>query len=238
MTRWPDGSTTKQPKVSSWGAFGPRKAVKLPNGQYSSSDHKGTDFVGFSKVKAIRGGKVTLAGPFSGFGNCVIVRFTAKSGSLVDILYAHLKDGSIKVRKGQTIDEGDDIGTMGATGNADGNNLHVEVRYYTNGKLSYRDPVKWIGKLIADAKPAAVKPKPPAKPAAAKPKAHPPTVKRGSRGETVKKLQRILVKRNHPMPVDGIFGARTEEVVRAVQKKHRLVVDGIVGPKTWSVLGQ
>jgi len=209
--------------------------VKLPNGQYSTSNHQGTDFIGFKKVKAVRGGTVTLAGPFSGFGNCVIVRFTAESGSLVDILYAHLKDGSIKVRKGQKIQEGDDIGTMGSTGNADGNNLHLEVRYWTNGKLSHRDPVEWIGKLVkgsSSAKPVTAAPKP-----AAKPKKHPPTVKRGSRGETVKKLQRILVKRNHTMPVDGIFGGRTDEVVRAVQKRHGLTVDGIVGPKTWTVLG-
>jgi len=74
--------------------------------------------------------------------------------------------------------------------------------------------------------------------ATTKPKAHPPTVRRGHRGDTVRKLQRILVSRNHPMKVDGIFGPRTEEVVRAVQKRHGLVVDGICGPKTWTVLGQ
>jgi len=222
MTRWPDGSTTKQPKVSS--GFGPRKSVKLPNGSWSTTNHLGADFVGFSKVKAVRGGVVTLASKdFSGYGGTVIVRFTAQSGSLVDILYGHLS--SLAVKKGQTIDEGDDIGVMGDTGNASGKNLHLEVRYRSGASLSHRDPVAWIGKLVKGSTSA---PRPSI--------ALPATVRLGSRGAVVRKLQKLLVKRNHPMPVDGIFGPRTKEVVLAVQRRHGLVADGVVGPKTWKVL--
>lgn len=56
-------------------------------------------------------------------------------------------------------------------------------------------------------------------------------LKRGSRGEDVKKLQRAL-----SCQPDGIFGPVTEEAVRAFQKDHGLGVDGLVGEKTWSKL--
>ena len=58
------------------------------------------------------------------------------------------------------------------------------------------------------------------------------TLKRGSRGEDVKTLQRKL-----NLVADGIFGQLTEEAVREFQKSHSLAVDGIVGAKTWAALG-
>lgn len=58
------------------------------------------------------------------------------------------------------------------------------------------------------------------------------TIKRGSRGDDVKVLQRAL----HLID-DGIFGPLTEEVVKAHQRKYGLVADGVVGPATWATLG-
>lgn len=58
------------------------------------------------------------------------------------------------------------------------------------------------------------------------------TLKRGSRGEEVKTLQRKL-----NLSVDGIFGVLTEEAVLDFQKSKGLVADGIVGAKTWAALG-
>ena len=58
------------------------------------------------------------------------------------------------------------------------------------------------------------------------------TIKLGSRGESVKELQRKL-----NLAVDGIFGAITDEAVRAFQRSKGLAVDGIVGAKTWEALG-
>lgn len=67
----------------------------------------------------------------------------------------------------------------------------------------------------------------------------PPTVRRGSRGETVHRLQAIL-NRDHAafanLVVDGIFGPRTEAVVKEFQRRAGLEVDGIVGPRTWARL--
>ena len=61
---------------------------------------------------------------------------TASYGNFVKIrhedgkktLYAHLKYGSVNVKKGEKINKGEKLGTMGATGNAYGVHLHFEVR--------------------------------------------------------------------------------------------------------------
>lgn len=64
-----------------------------------------------------------------------------------------------------------------------------------------------------------------------------PILKRGSRGEEVKVLQEALNQLGfNSGAVDGIFGAKTENAVKAFQKAKGLVVDGIVGPKTWAAI--
>lgn len=56
-------------------------------------------------------------------------------------------------------------------------------------------------------------------------------LKKGSRGNDVKTLQRLL-----HLYDDGIFGTLTEEAVKEFQEAHGLVADGIVGQKTWESL--
>lgn len=56
-------------------------------------------------------------------------------------------------------------------------------------------------------------------------------LKKGSRGNDVKTLQRLL-----HLYEDGIFGILTEEAVKEFQEAHGLVADGIVGKKTWEAL--
>ena len=58
------------------------------------------------------------------------------------------------------------------------------------------------------------------------------TLKKGSRGNDVKTLQKAL-----NLIVDGIFGNLTDEAVREFQKSNGLKVDGIVGNNTWAKLG-
>ncbi len=60
-----------------------------------------------------------------------------------------------------------------------------------------------------------------------------PVVRRGTRRFPVRPLQQLLRARNHPVAVDGIFGPRTEEAVRAFQQSRGLAADCIVGPQTW-----
>lgn len=57
------------------------------------------------------------------------------------------------------------------------------------------------------------------------------TLRRGSQGVEVKRLQKLL-----GLGIDGIYGAYTEKAVREFQLKNGLNVDGVVGTKTWELL--
>ena len=64
------------------------------------------------------------------------------------------------------------------------------------------------------------------------------TVKQGSRGDTVKKVQQKLKNWGYYSgAVDGIFGAKTTAAVKLFQKRNGLTVDGIVGNKTLAAMG-
>ncbi|MCL6445580.1 MAG: peptidoglycan-binding protein [Alicyclobacillus sp.] len=59
----------------------------------------------------------------------------------------------------------------------------------------------------------------------------------GSPGPFVEEVQYKLNQLGYSSgTVDGIFGTKTLNAVRAFQKAHGLTVDGIVGPVTWSKL--
>lgn len=58
-----------------------------------------------------------------------------------------------------------------------------------------------------------------------------PTLRRGSTGEFVKRVQRAC-----GVDTDGFFGALTEAALRRLQRDAGLVPDGIAGPKTWLAL--
>jgi cell wall-associated NlpC family hydrolase len=58
------------------------------------------------------------------------------------------------------------------------------------------------------------------------------TLRWGSRGESVRVVQRIV----GTVP-DGVFGPKTHAAVKRYQASKRLVVDGIVGPKTARAMG-
>jgi hypothetical protein len=63
-----------------------------------------------------------------------------------------------------------------------------------------------------------------------------PTLRRGSKGDAVREVQRIL-NAWYPsldrLAVDGDFGPATETRVRYMQRRAGIAVDGIVGPTTW-----
>ena len=68
-----------------------------------------------------------------------------------------------------------------------------------------------------------------------------PTLKRGSSGESVKRLQELLNQNGiteEPLVEDGKFGAKTENAVKQFQAEHGLETDGICGPATWEKLTQ
>ncbi|MEN5278718.1 peptidoglycan-binding protein [Brucella sp. TWI432] len=62
-------------------------------------------------------------------------------------------------------------------------------------------------------------------------------LRRGMRGPSVANIQRALRAAGfYHMSIDGVFGAGTEQAVRAFQRDHRLVADGLVGRKTNAAL--
>ncbi len=60
---------------------------------------------------------------------------------------------------------------------------------------------------------------------------------KGSRGEQVKTLQRLLTALGYPCgAVDGSFGSNTLAAVKSFQTANKLEVDGYVGQNTWTAL--
>ena len=66
-----------------------------------------------------------------------------------------------------------------------------------------------------------------------------PTLREGSKGAEVVKLQEILKQINfYSGVIDGIFGSVTKDAVVRFQREYGLVADGIVGSKTWFKLNE
>lgn len=64
------------------------------------------------------------------------------------------------------------------------------------------------------------------------------TVKYGSKGADVTYLQQRLTAKGYGVgSIDGVFGKKTLEAVKAYQAENGLTVDGIVGKNTWNALG-
>ncbi len=91
----------------------------------SHASHKGLDFAGPANEKIISpsNGKVVMAGPFSGYGNAIVI----DHGFGITTRYGHL--ASVKVHEGQIVKKGEVIAIQGNTGRSTGSHLHYEVRY-------------------------------------------------------------------------------------------------------------
>jgi len=92
--------------------------------------HKGLDFAGPSgtPVMAAAAGRVIYAARKGSYGNLIEL----DHGNGVTTRYAHLRD--IEVSKGDTVEMGELIGTVGSTGASTGPHLHWEVRVFERAK--------------------------------------------------------------------------------------------------------
>ena len=94
-----------------------------------SGDYNQTDIIALESgivedvVKNIESTDHTSTG-MATYGNYVKIR--QNDGKTA--LYAHMKYGSININIGDYIEKGSIIGTMGSTGNAYGNHLHLEIK--------------------------------------------------------------------------------------------------------------
>lgn len=111
-------------------------------GGHCSAWHKGVDFTpGAGKtIQAIADGVVSKVVPsYSGLGNHVVVDHQIND-QLVQSVYAHMRDDSMKVVVGEKVKVGDPIGLVGSTGNSTGSHLHLEI--HIGGEPI--DPFEWL----------------------------------------------------------------------------------------------
>lgn len=111
--------------------------------EYKGNAHKGEDIINRTPdtqakpcdIVAIEKGKIKATG------------FDKKMGYYIKIehelgvsVYMHLKANSIKVKKGQLVSKAQVIGTIGNTGDSNGNHLHLGI--FINGK--HTDPYPYL----------------------------------------------------------------------------------------------
>lgn len=94
------------------------------NGKVQSR-HQGLDYAVATgtQVDAVNRGTVLLARPLYFEGNCVVL----DHGQGLLTIYMHLSD--IKVKEGEQISRGQEVGLSGGTGRATGPHLHIAVRW-------------------------------------------------------------------------------------------------------------
>lgn len=111
-----------------------------------SSNHTGIDLCGNlgSRVMSVKDGEVTYAGWQGGYGNCVEIKHTDEQGREFYTFYAHMRDNSLQVTKGQKVVTGQIIGTQGSTGNSTGDHLHFEVRTNSGSNKYAIDPAPYL----------------------------------------------------------------------------------------------
>jgi murein DD-endopeptidase MepM/ murein hydrolase activator NlpD len=121
--------------------------------------HNGVDYAAAigTNVYAVADGKVIFAGPSSikgsngepGGGGYIIKLRHKVEGKWITSSYMHLNKGSLKVRKGETVIEGQLIAKSGNSGASTGPHLHFEIQ---NGKdyvwsltgARYEEPISYI----------------------------------------------------------------------------------------------
>jgi len=114
--------------------FGPFKNTKFNVVNYQSGINIKADRG--EPIQAVHAGRVLFASWFKGYGNMVIV----DHGDHYYTIYAHTEE--VFKAKGEQVDAGEVIATVGDSGSMVGPGLHFEVRHH--GKP--QDPLNWIKK--------------------------------------------------------------------------------------------
>ena len=145
------GTTIVNGSPSAYGYIFPVAGLGLSNinnkNYPSYSGHTGVDVninvVGKSVV-AVKSGTVVTSkalrnsnGSYRSYGEYIVINH--HDGTMT--LYAHMLSGSRKVQEGDTVAQGQVIGTVGSTGNSTGPHLHFEVR--VNGYCV--NPLPYLG---------------------------------------------------------------------------------------------
>ena len=91
-------------------------------------------------VRAVRGGRVVLAGPFEGYGPTVVL----SHGDGIYTLYLYLED--IGVVEGRDIEVGQVVGTVGGADTPEGPHVEFQIRAppVNGGAPQAQDPLQWL----------------------------------------------------------------------------------------------
>lgn len=100
------------------------------------TQHNGIDIAGSGAIIAAASGTVSISSYSSSYGYYIKINH----GNGFETLYAHLQP-NLLVSAGQSVQQGQRIGTMGTTGVSTGVHLHFEVR--VNGRFT--NPAAYIG---------------------------------------------------------------------------------------------
>lgn len=153
------------PRVSREQPDGPRQVrMPLPEGTFTLSSpfgprpggfHRGVDLAARlgTPILAALDGTVVAAGPASGFGNWIVV--DSQRDGLVSTVYGHMFASGVLVHTGEVVHAGQQIGAVGAAGEATGPHLHFEV--WPGGRLhggTAIDPMPWLAAASASSGPA------------------------------------------------------------------------------------
>ena len=127
--------TTITSNPSSSGYIRPVSGYSITTGWMAYSGHTGVDFSGSGiagqPVLAVKAGTVVTStalkysnGSYRSYGEYIIINH--HDGTMT--LYAHGLEGSRLVSAGETVSQGQQIMSVGSTGNSTGYHLHFEVR--------------------------------------------------------------------------------------------------------------
>lgn len=133
MTVWPNG-TKSQPRITSGWGFYPGTRVM----------HYGTDFINFDYNCSTDDGVVVWAGQSDiSWGAGIEVRVRHDNG----YTSRYLHNRSVRVKRGQRVSAGQDLGVQGSTGDSDGKHLHYEV-WVGHTVAGRTNPVPYLQDLI------------------------------------------------------------------------------------------
>jgi len=130
--------------------------LRIDNSEITSTNHHGIDIGGVENVTniiAVKDGTVVsiidenggqcVNGNHDcggGYGNFIIIQHSDGNHTM----YAHLATGSLTVKTGDVVMQGQVIGKLGHTGKSTGPHLHFEVRVGGNDPSSVQDPLVFV----------------------------------------------------------------------------------------------
>lgn len=149
-----DPTATGEPSLVA-GVAPVHRTWPLPAGSFTVSDYFGArdgDHLGVdlaapdgTALYAVADGVVVAAGPASGFGNWIVIDSVDVNGRPFSAVYGHEWASGVKVRVGQQVRAGQEIGAVGSAGESSGPHLHFEI--VPGGRMTgghQIDPLPWL----------------------------------------------------------------------------------------------